>query len=206
MPDGTATHTATARDGSTGKTLTDSQFDESWSLAIIMHRAICKTGSFREKLTDYAHAFARSEKFDQMRAETIIREQFKARYSQTMNQFREELKSREANLPETAQEEAFGHAHKIAPLICGGDTMPFYRAFDTVGVALAQKLDITETGAKELMKSTFFEAEGRDLYEVSKALERTYHDPVRNAATQARGAEKPENNAAPKKARAPSRA
>tara|TARA_R110002072_G_scaffold266193_4_gene425051 strand:+ start:851 stop:1471 length:621 start_codon:yes stop_codon:yes gene_type:complete len=206
MPDDTTTLTANARDGSTGKTLTDSQFDESWALATILHRAICKTGSFREKLTDYAHAFARSEKFDQMRAETIIREQFKARYGQTMNQFREDLKDRETNLPEKAREEAFGHAHKIAPLICGGDTMPFYRAFDTVGVALAQKLDITETGAKELMKSTFFEAEGRDLYEASKALEKTYHDPVRKTATQARGTETSDSDATPKKARTRSRA
>ena len=141
-----------------------------------------------------------------MRAETIIREQFKARYGQTMNQFRAELKTREANLPETAHEEALGHAHKIAPLICGGDTMPFYRAFDTVGVALAQKLDITETGAKELLKSTFFEAEGRDLYEVSKALEKTYHDPVRNAALRVQRAETPENDTTPKKPRARSRA
>lgn len=87
-----------ARESFNGKTLTDAQFDESWAIAEIMHRGIKRSGSFHEKLTDYSHAFARAERFDQMKGETIIRDQFKFRYGETMNQMREGLANRETEL------------------------------------------------------------------------------------------------------------
>ncbi len=179
-----------ARHSYTGKTLTDSQFDESWALAEIMHRSIRKSGSFREKLTDYSHAFARSEKFDQMKAETIIRDQFKSRYDQTMNQMRLDLKEREANIDPSGHEHAIDYARMIEPKIKDGKTMPFYQAFDYVGGALAEKLNITEVGAKNLMKDAYSRIEGRELYETGKALEATYHTPKRDAERQQRGVER----------------
>jgi len=51
----------------TGSRLTDSQFDAAWNITSIINREIHRTGSFREKLTDFAHVFARNEKFDAMR-------------------------------------------------------------------------------------------------------------------------------------------
>lgn len=179
---------AEARESFTGKTLSDSQFDESWALADIMHRGIQKTGSFHEKLTDYSHAFARSEKFDQMKGETIIRDQFKARFGQTMNQMREGMKAREASLPDAAHRDALEYARMIEPLIRDGATMPFYRAYETTGGALAEKLNITETGAKELMKTAYRESEGRELYDTGKALEQQFHTPVREVERAARQA------------------
>ncbi|MCF6277209.1 MAG: hypothetical protein L3J16_00450 [Anaerolineales bacterium] len=179
-----------ARQSFTGKALSDSQFDESWALAEIMHRGIRKSGSFREKLTDYSHAFTRSEKFDQMKGETIIRDQFKARYGETMNQMRENLKSREANIPLSGHEQALDHARMIGPLIRDGDTMPFYRAHDVAGGALAEKLNITEAGAKRLMSDAYSKNEGRELYEIGKALEKQFHQPVREAVQQAREAKR----------------
>ncbi len=175
-----------ARQSSTGKALSDSQFDESWALAEIMHRGIRKSGSFHEKLTDYSHAFARSEKFDQMKGETIIRDQFKARYGETMNQMREKLKAREADIPLSGHEQALDHARMIETLICDGKTMPFYRAHDYAGGALAERLNITEAGAKRLMSDAYSKNEGRELYETGKALEKQFHQPVREAAQQAR--------------------
>jgi len=94
-----------ARNSFTGKTLTSSQFDEAWAVADIMKRGIGKTGSFREKLTDYAHAFARSEKFDAMKGETIIRDIYAARYGQTMNQTREGYLERENTLRESGKDQ-----------------------------------------------------------------------------------------------------
>ena len=47
------------RHSSTGEKLSGSQYDESKSVAEIMHRGIRKNGKFREKLTDFSHAFAR---------------------------------------------------------------------------------------------------------------------------------------------------
>lgn len=119
---------AGARSSSTGKSLSDSQFDESWALAGIMERGIRKSGTFKEKLGDYAFAFARSEKFDVMKGETIIRDQFKARYGQTMNDMRKELAEREVEVRKTGREEALMHARTIEKLIfdpASGNTMPF---------------------------------------------------------------------------------
>ena len=174
------------RQGSTGKKLTDSQYDESKSVAEIMHRGIRKNGKFREKLTDYSHAFARGEKFDAMKAEIIIRDQFKAQYGETMNQMRMGLKERQENLPETAGRDALEYARMIEPLIRDGETMPFYRAYDYVGSALAEKFNITETGAKELMTTAYREVEGRELYDFGKALEKKFYAPEREAEQQTR--------------------
>jgi hypothetical protein len=179
-----------ARQSFTGSKLTDSQFDESWALAEIMHRGIRKSGSFREKLTDYSHAFSRGEKFDAMKGEIIIRDQFKARYDETLNQMREKLKAREANIPVSGHEQALDHARMIEPLIRDGETMPFYRAFDQAGGALAEKLNITESGAKILMSDTYSKNEGRELYETGKALEKKFHEPAREAEQQARVAQR----------------
>ena len=174
------------RQSFTGKKLTDSQFDESKSLADIMHRGIRKNGSFRDKLTDYSHAFARGEKFDALKAEVIIRDQFKAHYGETMNQMRLTLKERQENLPDTADRDGLEYARMIEPLIRDGETMPFYRAYDYVGGALAEKLNITETGAKELMTTAYREIEGRELYDFGKALEKKFIVPERAAEQQAR--------------------
>ncbi|MCF6317103.1 MAG: hypothetical protein L3J30_12660 [Marinosulfonomonas sp.] len=177
------------RQSVTGSKLSDSQSDDSKSLAEIMHRGIRKNGKFREKLTDYSHAFARGEKFDAMRAEMIIRDQFKNQYGETMNQMRLGLKERQENLPETAGRDALEYARMIEPLIRDGETMPFYQAYDYVGGALAEKLNITETGAKALMSDTYSKNEGRELYETGKALEKKFHEPVREAKQQAREAQ-----------------
>lgn len=177
------------RQNITGSKLSGSQTDDSKSVAEIMHRGIRKNGKYRDKLTDYSHAFARGEKFDAMKAEIIIRDQFKAQYGETMNQMRLGLKERQENLPETADRDALEYARMIEPLIRDGDTMPFYRAYDYVGSALAEKLNITETGAKELMTTVYREVEGRELYDFGKALEKKFIVPERDAG-QAREAKR----------------
>ena len=179
-----------AKNSFTGKTLTVSQFDESWALAEIIHRGIEKTGSFHKKLTAYSDAFAKTEKFDQMKGETIIRDIFKARYGETMNDMRLDLKKREENPTEDARKVALSEARRVETMIREKETMPFYRAYDHAAYTLAQHLAITETGAKELMKETFREAEGQELYDHGKAVEKEFHQPVREAAQQAREAKR----------------
>jgi hypothetical protein len=153
-------------------------------VAAIMERGIRTNGSFVEKLGDYAHAFARAEKFDATRGEVIIRDMFKARYGVTMNQMREGLLSREAEIKETMTEQAMTHARAIEPLIRDGETMPFYRAYDRQAVKMAKTLGITQAGAKSMMKDAYEKIEGRDLYETGKALEEKYHLPKREADRQ----------------------
>ena len=179
-----------AKNSFTGKTLTVSQFDESWALAKIIHRGIEKTGSFREKLTDYSHAYARSEKFDQMKGETIIRDIFKARYGESMNEMRLDLKKRAENPTEDARKVALSEARRIETMIRKGESKPFYRAYDHAAYTLAQHLAITETGAKDLMKEVFRDAEGQELYDHGKAVEKEFHQPMREAAQQAREAKR----------------
>jgi len=171
-----------ARTGFTGKTLTHSQFDEAWAVVDIMKRNIEKTGSFVKKLADYSYTFSRDEQFDQLRGETILRDLFKDRYDMSMNQMREGLMEREKNLPENARSVAREAAYQTLDLIRDGETQPFYRAYDTAGFGVTEVLHITESKAKELMKDTFYESEGRDLYEVGKEVEKEFHEPAREAA------------------------
>ncbi len=176
------------RAGETGKTLTASQFGEAWAIAGIMHQTIRKTGTFRDKLTDYAHAFARSERFDALLGETNVRNIFAERYGETMNDLRERLDANQEQLPEQAWAQSFDAAKSITPMIKQGETMPFYQAYDRAGRQLAKTLDITESGAKQLMKETYQEATGKDLYETCKAVEKQYYRaPQSDEPSQARG-------------------
>ena len=179
-----------AKQSFTGKTLTQSQFDEAWALSDIMAREIRKSGSFKEKLTDYSHAFARSEKFDQMKGETIIRDIFSARHGQTMNQMREGLMEREAVVRESASDQALHHARSVPEMIKSGETMAFYKAYDAAAVNMARQHGITETGAKTLMKDAFREAEGSELYDVGKEREAEFHTPKRAAERADRAVQK----------------
>ena len=172
-----------ARNSPTGKTLTASQFDEGSAIAGIIDRGIHKSGGFRDKLTDFAHAYARSQKFDALRGELIIRDLYTVLYGQTMNQTREALMEREAVLRDTGHDQALQYARSIGPKITEGETMPFYRAYDETAVMMARQHSITEAGAKELMKEAYRQAEGRELYDACKELEERHHTPKREART-----------------------
>ncbi|WP_371157011.1 hypothetical protein [Jannaschia sp. 2305UL9-9] len=160
-----------------GQTMTDAQTDVAMNLANVIDRHIHKTGSFREPLTDYAHAFARSEKFDAMKGETIIRDVYAAQFGRTMNATREALIEREKNLPESTPELALTSARQTLEAISTGETEPFYRAYDREGSALARSLSITENAAKTLMSESYRAVEGRELYDTGKELEEKYHRP-----------------------------
>lgn len=172
-----------ARNSPTGQTLTASQFDEGSAIAGIIDREIHKSGSFRDKLTDFAHAYARSQKFDALRGELIVRDLYTVLYGQTMNETREALMEREAVLRDTGHEQALQYARSIGPRIAEGETMPFYRAYDETAVMMAKQHSITEAGAKELMKEAYRQAEGRELYDDCKELEERHHTPKREART-----------------------
>lgn len=187
------------------QSLTGSQNDESGAIAEIMQRTIRKQGKFKDKLSDFAHAFARTENFDQPWAEIVIRGQFQAKFGQTMNDMRKDLMEREDNLTPAGREDALHYAHTIAACIQDGETMPFWRAFDDAGAALAVKLDITESGAKMLMKEVFLEVEQKDLYEYGKDVEKRFHTPVREAQRASRETERGAERGAERERAGPSR-
>lgn len=179
-----------ARESFSGRTLTEGQFREAWAVSGVIRNEIKKTGSFVEKLTDYAHAYARSEKFDALRGETILRDIYKARYQQSMNQTREGLLETEKNLPEDARARALTSAESVSNLIKEGTTQPFYKAYDAASLALAGELKVTQSAAKNLMKEAYQKAHDRDLYAAGKQAEEQYHRPVREAAAAERKTEK----------------
>ena len=123
-----------------------------------------------------------------MRGETIIRDIYAARYGRTMNQTREGLLERESTLREAGQDQALHHARSIEGMIKEGKTMPFYRAYDHAAVSMAEQHNITETGAKKMMKTAYREAAGMELYDTGKALEKAHHEPVKEAQRQERAA------------------
>lgn len=178
-----------AHESFSGKTMTDSQLKEAVAIADILHNEIHRSGSFIEKLTDYAHAFARNEKFDAMRGEKIIRDIYTATQGQSMNQTREGLASAEQNLPENAQTRALACAETIGELIQAPPTQPFYQAYDRAAVTLAGEFGVTQNAAKALMKETFEQSHGKDLYAHGKEFEEAYYKPVREAEIAARKAE-----------------
>ena len=179
-----------ARDSFSGRLLTNSQFDEAMSITGIIQREIKKSGAFKDKLGDYAHAFARSEKYDAMKAETVIRDLFKERCGQTMNKMREGLMEREQNLTDVQRKDALGHAREVSQMIEQGNKMPFHRAYAHQAQILADNLDITDAGAKNLMKDEFKNSEGKELYDWGKELEEKYYRPQIEAEKQQREASK----------------
>lgn len=182
--------TTAARESFSGRTLTESQFNGAWAVSGVLHGEIHRTGSFRDTLVDYAHAYARSKTFDALRGETILRDIYAGRYGETLNQTREGLLAQEEALPETARSRALTSAETIGDLIREAPTQPFYQAHDRVAVTLARELGITQTCAKSLMKEAFEATHGRDLYAAGKELEEAYHRPVREAEIAQRKAEK----------------
>ncbi|MDJ0826436.1 MAG: hypothetical protein QNJ16_13100 [Rhodobacter sp.] len=180
-----------ARTAPHAQRMTDSQFDETWDMAGILRRGIQKSGKFAEKLDHQSIAFALGQKISKEQAELVLRDQYEARYGETMRQTLDGLHDRETILREAGGDQALYYAGTVETLISDGDTMPFYKAFDAAAVDMARQHGITETGAKSMMKDAFQKARNRDLYETGKALEEQHHKPVREAENTARRAKNP---------------
>jgi len=65
------------REHFSARLLRDDTFQDAVAITEIMEREINRTGTFKEKLSEYSIALARSERFDTMKAEGIIRDLFK---------------------------------------------------------------------------------------------------------------------------------
>ncbi|MDJ0825702.1 MAG: hypothetical protein QNJ16_09380 [Rhodobacter sp.] len=180
-----------ARGAPHAQRITDSQFDESWDMAGILRRGILKSGRFADKLDHQSIAYALGRKISKDQAEMVLRDQYEARYGETMKQTLDGLHDRETILREAGGEHALYYAGTVETLIRDGDTMPFYKAFDTAAVDMARQHGITETGAKSMMKDAFQKARNRDLYDAGKELEERHHKPVREAEVAARRAQRP---------------
>lgn len=166
-----------ARESFSGRPLTDPQFAEAVAFVSILKRHTKRTGAFKDKLSDCAFAFSRTEKIDLARAETILRDLFTICTGQTMNQMREELQEREEKLTLEQKKLALDFALAVGQMIEEGDKISFNRAYAHQAQALACELRITDAGAKRLMKDAFQAARGTDFYEWGKAIEAEFYRP-----------------------------
>lgn len=186
---------AEARESYSGRLLTDAQFREAIAIVDIIDGEIQNNGTFKEKLGDYAHAYARTKPFDAVKAETTLRDLFKARTGQTMNEFRKELAAREEALtPADKRDPADTQhikdmIHKTGIMIRDGDKMTFHRACEQQASVLAHDYGITTAAAKRLMAETFQAEQGSKLYDWGKELEDEYYRPQIEAEKQEREAQ-----------------
>ena len=160
-----------------GGRLSAGQFEQSWLLAGIVEDQIRRTGKFSEKMADYAHAFARSEKFDVTLADDIIRGQFKNRTGVTMNDFRKAIMEREktVELDPGYQSQALNAATQIAKTI-ETRKIPYWRALDQAAVPLSKEHGVTESHVKSMMKEQMA-SKGEDLYAIGKEAEDRFYKP-----------------------------
>lgn len=112
-----------------------------------------------------------------MKAETVIRDLFKVRTGQSMNEMREEFAKREENLPDPDRRLGLDYARAVGTMIQDGTRINFNRAFAHQAQELAGELKITDAGAKRLMKEEFAAAEKRELYDWGKDLEEKHYRP-----------------------------
>jgi hypothetical protein len=168
---------ARARESFSGRLLTNAQFDEAMAITGIVEREIQRSGTFKEKLGDYAYAFARTERFDAMKAESIIRDLFKERAGQTMNEMREGLLEREQKLTDVQRQKAYEAACDIGDMMEKGDKLTSHRACSMQAEGLARDFDITDAGARRTMADEFNAAEGMELNEWGKELDEKFYRP-----------------------------
>lgn len=187
----TSVYNTSVRESFSTRLLTDAQFDECLAITNIIGREIRRSGKFKDKLRDYAYALARSEKFDAGKAETILRDLFKARTGQSMNQMREKLVKGEEAITDDQRQQAYQYACDIGSMMEQGDKLSFHRACSGQAQILAKEFSITDSAAKRLMAEEFNTAEDAKLYDWGKELEEQFFRPQIEAEKQHRDQSQP---------------
>ncbi|XWN32081.1 MAG: hypothetical protein ROR55_02905 [Devosia sp.] len=184
---------AEARESYSGRLLTDKQFDEAIGITHILEREIKASGKFKDKLGDYAYAVARTDRMDVTKAETMLRDLFRARVGMSMNQMREDIMKREDALTPEQKRRAESSPPEIEAIMRNGRLMTFNRAFSHAASELSKELQITEHGARSLIRDSFKERNGeRDIYDWGKELDEAFYRPQVEADRQARAARRTE--------------
>ena len=178
--------TGDARECFSARLLTNTQYFECKSIARIIEREILYSGTFKEKLGDYAYALARSQKFDVAKAETILRDVFKASTGQSMNQMRESLVNNLEAINDDNRQQAYQSACDIGDIMENGDKLTFNRVFSSQAQSLAREFSITDIAAKRIMGDEFNKVEGSKLYDWGKELDEQFFRPQIDAEKQQR--------------------
>lgn len=183
---------ATVRESFSARLLSDRQFEEAMAITTIIEAEIRETGTFKDKLGDYSYAFARSQSFDAIKSETIIRDLFKERTGQTMNQMREALVEREGAVTDNQRAQAYSRACAIGDLMETGIKLTFNRAYSHQAQQLGVEIEVTDACAKRLMREEFVAAEGSELIDWGKELDEKFYRPQIDAEKNERSATREE--------------
>lgn len=179
---------AVARESFSGRLLSDTQFSEAIANTRIVEGEIYRSGTFKEVLGGYAHAFGRRQKIDAQRAENIIRDLYKDRVGETMNQTRERLMKREDALTKNEKAIGYEHAVRIGERVEHGDKIAFSRAYAAEAAEMAGTLGITHSAARRFMAEEFEAAENLPLRDWGKDLDARHFQPQIEAEKQEREA------------------
>lgn len=178
---------ADCRDTFNTRLLTDPQFEEFVSISAIINREIHKSGSFIEKLENFAFTISRSEKgINASKADTIIRDLFKGLFGQSMDQLRKTLQKNADDLTEDALANGHTYAVETLNMIEHGDKIAFHRAYAHQAMLMATELSITDFAAKKMMSEQFEVQEGHEFYEVGKQVEDKFYTPQIEAEKRSR--------------------
>ncbi len=157
-----------SRESFYARVMGDALYFEYKSVARIFEREILYSGKFKDKLGNYAYALARSQKCDAAKAETILRDIFKASTGQSMNQMRESLAANLESINDDHRQQAYQSACDIGDLMEKGNKLCFNRAFAAQAQQFARELGITDIAAKRIMSDEFNKVEGSKLYDWGK--------------------------------------
>lgn len=165
------------RESFSGRLLGDALFKEFNLSAQVVEGEIHHSGTFKDCLGDYAYMIAKRHKMDAQRAENIIRDLYKERVGETMNQTREGLMKREEALTDDERAMGYEHAVRIGERVERGDKIAFSRAYSTEAGAMAANLGITQIAARKIMAQEFEAAENTQLRDWGKELDAQYFQP-----------------------------
>lgn len=168
---------AIARESFSGRLLSDTQFDEAIAITRIVEGEIHRSGTFKEALGDYAYAYGRRQKIDVQRAENILRDLYRERVGETMNQTREKLMKREEALTDGDRGMGFEHASRIGHRVEHGNKIAFSRAYAAEAGAMANDLGITHNAARKIIAEMFEAAENFPFRDWGKELDQEHFQP-----------------------------
>lgn len=162
------------RESFSGRMLTNRLHADFVAVTKIIERGIHESGTFVDQLGDYSYAIARSQRFDAVKAETILRDLFRERTGQTMNQLREQLTKREENLTPAEKSRGLIYGAEIADILERGDKLTFSRVLAEQAERYGDELGITHAKARSIMAEAYEAVEDGSFYDWGKELDKRF--------------------------------
>jgi hypothetical protein len=162
------------RESFSGRMLTNRLYADFEAVTKIIERGIHESGTFVDQLGDYSYAIARSQRFDAAKAETILRDLFRERTGQTMNQLREQLVQREENLTPTEKSRGLIYGAEIADILERGNKLTFNRVLAEQAERFGDELGITHAKARSIMAEAYEAVEDGSFYDWGKELDKRF--------------------------------